>query len=454
MHLDLPLHLAAALQALPPGPLRLAFSGGLDSTALLHALATLPGARHRDLRAIHVDHGLHADSTRWAEHCMASAVTLQVPCVVLRVSVQRAGKGLEAAARESRYAMFAAQLPPHGVLALAHHQDDQSETVLLKLLRGAGPEGIAGMRTLRPFAAGHLWRPLLDVPRSTLRAYAQAHRLAWIDDPSNDDARLSRNFLRQEVLPRLRTHWSHLDDSLAHAAQHARAAADFIDSAAEKALSLIQGFDAATLHWNPWLDLPDALRDPVLRRWLRGLQLDEPTHLHVAELERQLREADSERLPCIAFGRSELRRYRDLVYARSQHADPPADWQQTWDGSPLQLPADCGHVSLIDAAEADAKPANQHLVPVRTTLRFRRRGETLRPVGSPHTRELRDLFQQAGVPPWERARVPVLCDGDSGELLAVGDLWLSQAGATWLEQRGLRFQWLQASACAGVEQGA
>jgi tRNA(Ile)-lysidine synthase len=133
----------------------------------------------------------------------------------------------------------------------------------------------------------------------------------------------------------------------------------------------------------------------------------------------------------VAFCRTELRRYRDLLYARAAQADPPANWELLWDGSPLELPAGCGRVRLVPSG----------ITPVRARLRFRRGGEALKPVGSEHTRELRDLFQQVGLPPWERGRLPLLCD-EHGELLAVGDLWLSEAGAAWLCVHERRFEWL------------
>ena len=258
-----------ALAALPAGVLRVAYSGGMDSHVLLHALASLPQARERGLAAVHIDHGLNTASANWAAHCSRVTQTLDVPCECVRVRVPRAGLGLEASAREARRAAMGERLPPGGVLALAHHADDQSETVLLKLLRGAGPEGLGGMRGLREFASGWLWRPLLGLPRSALHEYAQAHALEWIEDPSNADPALARNFLRADVLPRLRRHWPRLDDALHHAARHARAAAEFIDAQAAEALAGMQGLDPSTLDWAQWLALPDALRDPVLRRWLR-----------------------------------------------------------------------------------------------------------------------------------------------------------------------------------------
>lgn len=426
--------LRCALTALPAGMLRVGCSGGLDSSVLLHALARMPEARARGLAALHVDHGLHADSGDWAGQCRAFSASLGIECEVVIAAVERdAGFGPEAAARAARYAAFADRLPAGAILALAHHRDDQSETVLLKLLRGAGPEGIGGMRAIRPLAAGLLWRPLLALPRAALRAYALAYALAWVDDPGNVQPRFARNFLRHDVLPMLRTRWPDLDDALGHAARHARAAADFIGAEAGKALARMQGLDPATLRWRDWRDLPDALRDPVLRRWLRSLGLSEPTHLQVAELERQLASASDERLPCVSFANTELRRYRDLLYAMTALPAPPIGWTANWDGRRMTLPGDCGSIALIDALGEDP-PLDAVL-----TLGFRCGGETLRPHGDIHTRELRDLFQQAGVPPWQRGRIPLV--HLDGALAAVGDLWLDEAAAGWFERIGRRVEW-------------
>lgn len=307
--------LRANLDALPPGPLAVAFSGGLDSSALLHALAQLPAARARGLRAIHVDHGLHDDSSGWAAHCRDFATRLDVPLQVIAVDVDRAaGTGLEDAARRARLAAFAQSLGTGEFLALAQHRGDQAETVLLKLLRGAGPEGLGAMRALRQFGKGHLWRPLLDLPRATLADYANEHALRWIEDPSNTHTHLSRNFLRHEIFPHLVQQWPQAEAALAHSATWLRAAADYIDTQSAAALADLRGAELATLDWRGWLALPDALRDPVLRRWLREAGLDEPAHFHVAELERQLLAAN-DRHPCVTFDNTQLRRDRNVLRA-------------------------------------------------------------------------------------------------------------------------------------------
>jgi tRNA(Ile)-lysidine synthase len=427
--------LADTLDELPPGPLLAAFSGGLDSTVLLHALADSSMARTRGLRAVHIDHGLHGASADWARQCRAFAQTLGVELIQRTVAVARdGGLGLEANARRARYGAIQALLAPGEIVALAHHRDDQAETVLLKLLRGAGPEGIGAMHPLRRMGRGLAWRPLLDLPRAALRAYAERHRLTWIADPSNTDTTLDRNFLRMQVIPRIVHRWPAAPASLAQSAAWARAAAQFIDGEAQRALAHTQGPAPSTLRFRDWLALPLALRDPLLRRWLRALNLPEPTHFQAEELARQLEEAGADRQPCVRWPGAEIRRYRDLLYALPPLQPPPSGWTAAFDGGDLALPADLGVLRLTS-------PTCSPCLSPALCVRFRRGGESLRPAGSEHTRELRNLFQEAGIPPWQRARLPLLFDRD-GTLIAVADLWLSTAGSRLFAEHEACLEWV------------
>ncbi len=422
-------HLAAALAGTPAVPLCVAFSGGPDSTALLHALAQLPVARERGLRALHVDHGLNADSRVWAEHCQRLCASLDMPCAVLRVQVEtHRGEGLEAAARRARYAAFEQNLGEGEWLLLAHHRDDQAETVLLKLLRGAGPEGLGGMRERRALGKGQLWRPVLALSRTQLRAHVEAHGLPCIDDPSNADARLSRNYLRHDILPRLVAHWPQATDSILHSAALSRAAADTLRAQWLPAFVRIHDADTDSLSMPGWLALPPALREPLLDHWLHRRGLPAPTAGQRQQIKRQC-QARPGRTPCISWAGAELRIWKARLWALPPQ--PPIDpaWHCEWRGEPLALP-DGGLLRLSDPAARLPEPLH---------VRLRRGGEHLKPAGDAHTRELRDLFQQGELPPWQRLACPLLYA--DGELVAVADRWLSARGEALFSVAASRPEW-------------
>lgn len=422
-------HLLAALAAASSAPLGVAFSGGPDSTALLHALAQLPEARARGLRALHVDHGLHAHSAAWAEHCQCFCATLELPCEVLRVQLDGSrGEGLEAAARRARYDALATQLRNGEWLLLAHHRDDQAETVLLKLLRGAGPEGLGGMRELRPFGRGRLWRPLLALSRQQLRDYVATHRLDCIDDPSNSDTRMARNQLRREILPRLTQHWPQAVDSIVHSAALSRAAADALQVQWLAAFDVLHDPANGSLHAAGWLALNPALREPLLDHWLHARGLPAPTTAQRRQIERQCG-ARAGQLPCIRWDGAELHIWKGRLWALTPEVVVDTGRELSWHGEPVALP-DGGKLSLTDAGARLAEPLS---------LRLRRGGERIKPAGDAHTRELRDLFQQGLVPPWQRAACPLLYAG--GELVAVADRWVSARGAAIFQQARARPHW-------------
>ena len=427
--------LRARIEANAPPALCVAFSGGPDSTALLHALTQMPEARARGLRALHVDHGLHADSVEWAKRCADFCKSIDVPLTTLRVQVDHAsGEGLEAAARRARYAAFAENLDAGEWLVLGHHRDDQVETVLLKLLRGAGPEGLGGMRTLRPFAHGFLWRPLLEMPRESLRKYLSENGLPCIDDPANADPRFARNVLRREILPRMAVHWPHAQASILHSARLCRVAADYIDCDAQTALASLRR-ESDTLDAAGWLKLPDALRAPVLDAWLHARGFAHPPDASRVELERQAAGAASDSAPTIAWANTEIRIWDGRLHATPPLAALPENWQSQWDGAPLALPDDCGTL-LMETKQHQADGAHFDR-PLR--VRLRQGGERIKPAGNPHTRELRDLFQQARVPPWLRVRCPLIYEND--ELVAVADLWASERGKAIFDACGAQPHW-------------
>ncbi|MBW8824499.1 MAG: tRNA lysidine(34) synthetase TilS [Xanthomonadales bacterium] len=399
-------------------------SGGLDSTVLLHRLRDGTA----NLRAIHVHHGLHPDADGWAEHCAALCMSLDVPLKIVRVEVDRdSGLGLEGAARAARHAAFAAELQDGEVLALAHHRDDQAETFLLRALRASGPDGLAAMRPWRRYQNGWLWRPLLETPRADIRAYARAHELAWIEDPSNADNTPDRNFLRNEVMPVLRQRWPQAAAALARSAELVARMSDRHAHETDLELQACRrddgDLDAATLQ-----RLPASLRADVLRRWVTGTGLPPLPASGIDAIEWQLLPARVDAQAEYRWQQARIMRWRDLLHAEPLHPPLAADFRVEWNGrQPLPLP-DGTRLELLGT------PAFDH--PVR--VQARRGGERIRLPGRDHSHSLKHALQQADVPPWLRERLPLLIEGD--EVLAAGDL-LSARLRDWLQERHATLHW-------------
>ncbi len=415
---------------LPDAPILVGYSGGLDSTVLLHQLANDVDARARGLRAIHVHHGLNPDADAWATHCARTCGLLDVPLLVVHVQVERgSGLGLEGAARAARHCAFNDALRDGEILALAHHRDDQAETFLLRALRGSGADGLASMRPWRAYAHGWLWRPLLDIPRDALRTCATEHALKWIEDPANADARFDRTFLRTRLLPLLREHWPHADAALARSAGLSAQAADMLDAEDAVHLAHVQRSNR-TLDADALQTLPTARRARVLRRWIAGLGLPPLPGQGVAHIERDLLGARRDAEACFDWAGSRVQRWRHLLYAAPPCAALPNDFSSEWDGrAPLQLPTG----DLLELAGAEAFETC-------VWVHARHGGERIALPGRSHRHALKHLLQVQGVPPWERARMPLLSATD-GELLAAGDAIVSARLDTWLRDRGARLHW-------------
>ncbi len=393
----------------------IALSGGLDSTVLAAALADSVAGSEPALRAIHVDHRLHPDSAQWSAHCRQLAERLGVPCEIVAVDARPvAGESPEAVARAARYAALAARLQPREVLLCAHHGDDQLETVLLQWLRGGGLSAVAGMRPVTPFAAGWLARPLLGFTRTELEAWARTQGLAWLEDPSNADPRFDRNYLRLEILPRLRARWPAAAVTVARVAEQA---AEALEVAAEVAAAdlgaLVEG---ETLMLSPLERLPVARQRLALRAWLRSREVAAPPAATLEALRRDMLRADDVRMPVTRWPNAVVRRYRGRLYAAP--CDVSADWcPGPWaPGEPFDLGSD-GRLELVAATGVGLSRGR---LAGGLEVVARPEGGAFKPAGHHHHRELRKWLQEHGVLPWRRAALPFILVG--GEIAAIGDL--------------------------------
>lgn len=389
-------------------------SGGLDSTVLLHVLTRVTSEFAVALRAVHVHHGLSPNADAWSEQVAQLCETLQVPLEIHRVQVGD-GASREGAARAARYAAFKSGLKAGEALLLAQHRDDQAETFLFRLLRGAGVTGLAAMRAQRllvlgPQLAVPQWRPFLTLPRSTLLAYAQARQLSWIEDESNADRRYDRNYLRHEILPRLEARWPAARETLAATALRLQEAETLLQElAAELARQSVDAEGRLSLPAVQSLSAPK--QRLLLRHWLQQQGFSLPDAAVLQRMLDDVLSARADAMPCVAWSGGALRRYRDHLYALRPLPLIPKDWEREWSGEvPLLLPD--GH-HLVAHGEAAYG---------RWTVRYRRGGERFRPAPERPSRELKTLLQEAAVPPWQRDRLPLVFDGDT--LVAVAGLQL------------------------------
>ena len=431
--------LADLLPGFPDTALCVALSGGLDSTALLAALAEARtdgrrgGTRGVRLRAVHVNHGLHPNAKRWSAHCRRLARQLGIPLKVVAVEVARErGASLEEAARRARYRCFAEQLRDGEALLTAHTQDDQLETVLLQLFRGCGVAGLAAMPASASLGSGRLARPLLACTRAELEAWVRARGLPWVEDDTNRDERFDRNYLRRRVLPAVRQRWPGVAGAVARSARHAAEAQGLLTALAQADLE--RASDGASLSVRVLKSLPPDRRRNVLRLWIASSGRTLPDARRLEEIAGPLIDARPDAHPQVQWGEQRATTHGSVVMrhaallsiadrgpvlnARAAGAEVAWDWRQ----SPRCTLPDGGALELVPARHG---AIDLDTLPAQLSVAWRRGGERLRVQrGGPH-RTLKSLLQEAHVPLAERARLPLVLA--QGSLIAAADLWIDES---------------------------
>ena len=414
----------AKLQENQPRRYVVAFSGGMDSSVLLHALASSAERHQLPILAIHINHGLHEDAPTWEAHCRGFADDLDVPFLSQSVEVDdKSGLGLEASARQARYDAFRDVVEEDDWLLSAHHEDDQAETLLLNLMRGSGLAGLAGIGKLQPFARGMLARPLLGVSGEAIRSYAEAQGLRWIDDPSNLDTRFDRNFLRREVVPVLAGRWPGVVQRLGRSAELASEASELLTDLARLDLANIAtGTKPGKLDIEGLKSLSEKRQRNLLRHAIRQCGLPPAPATRLKQITQELIPAREDAQPLVGWPGAEVRRYRNKLYLLAPIADEAvlAATTLSADGQWLDLGKGCGQMRLEAGVDGgiDGLAVEDGLA-----LRFRQGGEEFCPVGRNRTHKLKKLLQEDGVVPWMRQRIPLLYSGD--RLVAVGDFWIA-----------------------------
>lgn len=418
-----------------------AYSGGLDSHVLLHAASKMNDI---ELRAIHIHHGLHADADTWAEHCTKVCLELNIPLSIIKVHVDKhAGDGVEAAARHARYQAIAEHIASDEVLLTAHHQEDQAETILLRLLRGSGSQGLAAMRTFTNAHGFPLWRPLLAFSKNDLQSYATSEKLTWINDPSNSAMHFDRNYLRQEVMPLLTSRWPQASSNMARSARLLEEEHQCLREQSEIYLAQVQGVDSQSISTKALLQHSKAWRAQILRCWIETLQAA-PLPGHALDtIEETLLNAKPDAQALVQWAGVEIMAWRDFLYLQKTSTSMPEHWQHTWSESRhFMLPN--GERWGFEAT--DEKNLDEAFLHRQMTSHFdgpllvglRQGGEKIQLKNREHHSLVKHLLQELGVPPWERIRLPLLFSA-YGKCLAVGDILLSARFEAFCKEHAVRF---------------
>jgi len=408
----------AILDAAPK--IYLAYSGGLDSHSLLHVCAAKKSWRMK-LTAVYVDHGLQAQAKTWGQHCQQQAELLQVKFLALSVNAQAAtGVSPEAAARDARYAALKPLLHVNEVLLVAQHREDQLETVLLQLFRGAGVQGLAAMPSSIQFGKGLMLRPWLQISQAEIKVYAQQQQLIWVEDPSNNWLDFDRNFLRKQVIPIIKQRWQAVDKTVARSAHHCATAQTILTAVSAELFATVWNASDNTVCISKLKLFKPEQQVLVIRYWFSQQQLKMPSTVCLHKLFTEVINAQPQANPQLQLSAHVLRRYQNKLYclATKKFLDLAAcvDWNPATNIFQLTTNSYLTYVPSVTGIIATQWHNSQ------VTVRKRVGGEKILLSGRKGQHSLKKLFQEAKIPPWERAQIPLIYFNEN--LVAVADLWI------------------------------
>jgi len=408
------------------------FSGGADSTALLYALTELGPQFETPVTAVHVNHGIHADSNLWQEHCDAFCRRHSITLQCLAVKPERlSGKGIEAEARHLRYEAISGLLGPGDCLLTAHHSDDQVETLLLNLMRGSGVDGLSAMPEHRPLGTGSLQRPLLGFSNEALLRYLQENDIGWLEDPSNQSMNHDRNFVRHELIPMLENRWPGINKRILLTRTAMAETRSLLEPLADQYLGqhqvhrFVLGITSQLKH-NP------ALFKLAIRRWLKKSGVSSVPARRLESLFLQIQQPSKNQKTAVDWDNWSLRFYRHQLWLQSAEELTPCPTVE-WPIDQAQV--DLGrHIGMLGLAGFEPG----HL-PIQIKVRNRNNSKSIGLKQGNHHKSLKNLFQAAKIPTWLRDSIP-LCIVE-GELVAVGDWWFEEQFASWMSENNVKFYW-------------
>jgi len=420
----------------------IAYSGGVDSHVLLHAIALLRSEFPSiNLLAIYINHGLLSSADDWAKHCEKICKKLKIDFKKIKIHVdQKTGESLEAQARIARYEAFLNLMQKQDYLVTAHHQDDQAETCLLQFLRGAGPKGLAAMPEIISFGKGCLIRPFLSISRQEILDYAKENKLSWIEDDSNHDTKFTRNFLRYEIMPLLRQRWPSVCKTIMRVSQYSAEADQLLQEFAKQDLKSLGNQDG-TLNIIELKKLSFLRQKNSIRVWLHEKNYLLPSAIKLDHIIHDVIYAKEDAMPCVSWGNIGVRRFQNKLYVMKILLKHDAHAEYYWEEllKPFELPNGLGtlYCELVD--ETCGHPTqliakNKITLPLK--IKFRCGGESCYLPGHKIKLTLKNLFQEWKIPPWERDRIPLIYIND--ELAVIVGYAVCQGFAAQRDEKGYR----------------
>ncbi len=388
----------------------IAYSGGLDSHVLLHLASQIPQTNNYQVRAMHIHHGLQKVANDWVPHCQQICEELNIPIEIkhLNLTIEK-GESLEDVARKARYAALGESLQEDEIFLTAHHQNDQAETLLLQLFRGAGVQGLAAMPSIAKFSLGQHARPLLNCSRHGLEMYAKENKLGFIEDPSNQDSAFDRNFLRNEVIPELRERWPSIDKTISRSARLQAETKNLLDEFAEQDLLSIQNSsaDSNKLTLSKLQSYSLARQKLVIRYWITVNAFKAPSEKKLKHIFTDVINAGEDAQPIVEWEGVEVRRYQGELYIMK-----PLQAHNTKQVIEWSNPQAILNIELLGYS-LPALLASQYDENIPVTVRFRQGGEKFYHHKRDINISLKNFLNESGVPPWLRSRIPLIYSGET-----------------------------------------
>lgn len=415
------------------------FSGGIDSTVLLHALYQIKNNLNPllQIRAIHIHHGLNTKADEWEKHCASLCKEWSVPFICQNVQVDPTHSGIEAAARDARYQAYRDELHENEIIVTAQHQDDQAETFMLALKRGSGPTGLSSMPQITPFKATigntYLLRPLLSIPREKLEEYMQENQLPWVEDDSNQNDKYDRNFLRLHIMPLLTERWPHFSSAVSRSAALCGEQETLLDELLQDSLDEMMDYHGG-LFIDSLNSCSPAKRNALIRRWVGLHQLPMPPFNQLQRIWQEVALARQDAEPVCRLGDVEIRRYQGALWI-VRRITRLTNKQYDWDYPNLfTLPESLGQLEIMHG-QGQIRPPNEH---EKVTVRFGLQG-TINIVGRTHSRSSKKIWQELGIAPWMRERTPLIYYND--ELIAAVGSFITPFGLVDEGKVGIAINW-------------